>query len=109
MDGDGAKLSRHFFPFRNGWASFSVGHGSFCVSRNPCDLNHLQSTHARMAIESHGVTLPLWLPLLLVGVIAFAAWRRSRGHAPGCCRMCGYDLTGNISGVCPECGAPVAG
>jgi len=23
-----------------------------------------------------------------------------------CCR-CGYDLTGNISGVCPECGKPV--
>lgn len=20
------------------------------------------------------------------------------------CRQCGYDLTGNISGVCPECG-----
>lgn len=21
--------------------------------------------------------------------------------------MCGYDLTGNVSGVCPECGAPI--
>jgi hypothetical protein len=25
----------------------------------------------------------------------------------GCCRHCGYDLTGNTSGVCPECGTPV--
>jgi hypothetical protein len=24
------------------------------------------------------------------------------------CRRCGYDLTGNISGVCPECSAPMA-
>lgn len=24
--------------------------------------------------------------------------------AAGCCRQCGYDLTGNTSGVCPECG-----
>lgn len=22
------------------------------------------------------------------------------------CQTCGYDLTGNVSGVCPECGAP---
>lgn len=25
------------------------------------------------------------------------------------CRKCGYDLTGNVSGRCPECGAPVDG
>lgn len=23
------------------------------------------------------------------------------------CERCGYDLTGNVSGVCPECGNPV--
>jgi hypothetical protein len=23
---------------------------------------------------------------------------------PGHCPHCGYDLTGNVSGVCPECG-----
>lgn len=23
---------------------------------------------------------------------------------PGCCVKCGYDLKGNVSGVCPECG-----
>ena len=25
----------------------------------------------------------------------------------GCCYKCGYDLTGNVSGVCPECGRPI--
>lgn len=25
----------------------------------------------------------------------------------GRCAKCGYDLRGNVSGVCPECGAPV--
>ncbi len=30
------------------------------------------------------------------------AWRRDRA---GCCAACGYDLTGNVSGRCPECGA----
>jgi hypothetical protein len=24
------------------------------------------------------------------------------------CRQCGYDLCGNLSGICPECGGPVA-
>ena len=32
---------------------------------------------------------------------------RNRNHA--CCRKCGYNLTGNTSGVCPECGTAVAG
>lgn len=25
----------------------------------------------------------------------------------GCCSECGYDLTGNASGVCPECGTAI--
>lgn len=25
----------------------------------------------------------------------------------GCCPACGYNLTGNVSGVCPECGKPI--
>jgi hypothetical protein len=25
----------------------------------------------------------------------------------GTCEGCGYDLTGNVSGICPECGRPV--
>ena len=34
-------------------------------------------------------------------------WWLSRGGSPGrACQGCGYDLTGNISGVCPECGQP---
>jgi hypothetical protein len=26
----------------------------------------------------------------------------------GLCSNCGYSLAGNVSGVCPECGTPVA-
>jgi len=34
----------------------------------------------------------------------FRRWRRRR---KGLCLRCGYDLTGNVSGVCPECGVEV--
>ena len=41
----------------------------------------------------------------LVG--AFVARRRAvRSTIQGRCLRCGYDLTGNISGKCPECGNP---
>ena len=32
---------------------------------------------------------------------------RAELRAAGRCGGCGYDLTGNTSGVCPECGEPV--
>jgi len=32
------------------------------------------------------------------------ALRRRRRLKSGLCGKCGYDLTGNVSGVCPECG-----
>jgi hypothetical protein len=33
-------------------------------------------------------------------------WVRARRRAVGLCLSCGYDLAGNASGVCPECGTP---
>lgn len=38
----------------------------------------------------------------------FARWcRKVLRRRPGTCRACGYDLTANISGVCPECGTSI--
>ena len=52
------------------------------------------------------VTLPLWIPLALLAVPTAWLWLLDRRRpAPGKCR-CGYDLTGNTSGRCPECGTP---
>jgi hypothetical protein len=54
-----------------------------------------------------GLVIPWWslavtsslLPLLWVYMQVFRPIL-----SPGQCRSCGYDLTGNTSGVCPECG-----
>ena len=51
--------------------------------------------------------LPLWLPFLIVATPTAILWvrdRRPKHYPPGHCRFCGYDLTGNVSGTCPECG-----
>jgi hypothetical protein len=54
-------------------------------------------------------SLPLWMPFLLVAVPTGCLWWRDRRRRipPGHCQRCGYNLTGNVSGVCPECGERV--
>jgi hypothetical protein len=52
------------------------------------------------------VQMPLWIPLLLVIAATAWLWLRLRSTPAGHCRTCGYDLTGNVSGRCPECGSP---
>ena len=53
---------------------------------------------------------PLWSVAAAGGAVAcaaaFLARRPRRRDRAGRCPACGYDLTGNVSGVCPECGSP---
>jgi hypothetical protein len=63
-----------------------------------------------IAIGELDVFISMWLPVVLFAVLPFA-WsilrlterlRRGRG-----CANCSYNLTGNTSGLCPECGQPI--
>ncbi len=53
---------------------------------------------------------PIWFFLLVAcaatGLVCWLNWR-GRPSPPGHCKSCGYDLTGNVSGVCSECGVAV--
>lgn len=43
-------------------------------------------------------------------VIAVPSWwvrLTARRHPPGHCKKCGYNLKGNVSGICSECGTPI--
>lgn len=59
--------------------------------------------------EYHLIVIPLWTITLLLAVYPSMVllWilirRLRRGHCP----HCSYNLTGNVSGVCPECGTAI--
>jgi len=61
-------------------------------------------------------TVDLKIPIVFVCILlmAYPGISLLRGHlristrqSLGLCLSCGYDLTSNESGICPECGAPV--
>ncbi len=56
---------------------------------------HIVSVHG-----AYVALMALVLPLLAIR----RAVRRQHWRRRGACTACGYDLTGNVSGVCPECG-----
>jgi hypothetical protein len=51
-----------------------------------------------------GLSLLQWAALLVLILLTNFLQRRYRRPNPGHCKKCDYDLTGNLSGVCPECG-----
>jgi len=63
-------------------------------------------------IRSSQLVVSFFIPIVLA--VLFATYpsiafihgpaRRWRRRRRGLCVRCGYDLTGNVSGVCPECG-----
>ena len=54
------------------------------------------------------VYLPLWIPLVIVGSGTGLLWYFDRRTPIGNCSVCGYNLTGNTSRVCSECGTPIS-
>lgn len=64
--------------------------------------------------SEHEYVVPYWFLSLTLAALPFAwgrkSWRRRVSRSRqilGSCLHCGYSLTGNTSGVCPECGAAV--
>ena len=51
--------------------------------------------------------IPAWLFVVATGFPTAILWWRDRRPKAGSCKACKYDLTGNLSGTCPECGTAV--
>jgi len=84
------------------------GYGEFFVSQNVEEPWPPRWTNDPWLLRRF-LRFPLWLPFVALATFPtlafvrgpFRRWHRRHG---GLCLKCGYDLTGNVSGVCPECG-----
>jgi len=61
---------------------------------------HLRPVWYRMQLSHWFLTLIF----AILPAIWLFKWNKRRKLDPNACPACGYDLTGNESGVCPECG-----
>ena len=116
----------HRYPSREAWDWYHQpdrsGRGAW-VGRFSKDRRY-----GPMASWYHGERWILWTPLwavaVLLGAVAstllftvragaralgagYRAMIHDRRACSGLCVNCGYNLTGNISGTCPECGKPI--
>ena len=60
------------------------------------------------------LTMSTWMPTLLTSpllipfvILMHGSHRHRRRARAGRCVTCGYNLTGNVSGICPECGEAI--
>lgn len=59
------------------------------------------------SLSTRGLSLllPLWILLVPTAIVTAYLFWRDRRIPSHCCQGCGYELTGNVSGTCPECGS----
>ena len=80
------------------------------ITRDDCfrPFGGLPSTERTLYDDGIEIYTPMWLWFLLFLAPTVWLWYRQAGRpSPTACKHCGYDLTGNVSGRCPECGQPL--
>ena len=97
------------------WGRLSVASGpppattSKTVVTTAPDGTTVETTSVHAYLPRHRVSVPYLavvpLTALLPILCVIRARRTARQSRDPQCVACGYNLTGNISGVCPECGA----
>ena len=108
----------------NGWVEITTGRLELCwprqlsvlswndtwtdLDRHGFEINwafEFESGITASSIEYRFIGVPLWLFVFMAGFPPECLWYRDRRRQPGLCLKCGYDLRGNTSGVCPDCGS----
>jgi cytochrome c553 len=71
----------------------------------------LRSRVGRPTDPRRELIVPCWAVAAPLAALPLArgvrAWSRNRRKRAGLCRRCHYNLRGNVSGVCPECGTAI--
>ena len=108
--GESAKDAAHYGLYRQ-QVRFMRQKASWVLGQYVADEGWL-CAYAGKPCAQVVVRFPLfWVGALLLvyPVVAFGRGltRRALRRWRGLCLKCGYNLTGNVSGVCPECGEDV--
>jgi hypothetical protein len=106
------------YQTRSSQLAYSTWDDPYWADPKTYEMEHppLPALVRRTTIHAINPDIPCWIWL---GGWMFWVAPRSHGFvrwmiprepmAPGLCTACGYDLTANTSGVCPECGTIVSG
>ena len=100
-----------------GWSLTHGKHGPSPIGRRALDNTSSRWIPAGFRLRAPGgqglsFVLPLWLVFVLFAtcptiVFIRGPLRRWRRRKRGECVACGHNLTGSVSGVCPECGGVI--
>jgi len=90
-------------------AAYPLAHGHAAVAWL-CFIGWLLNPNYSLTV--HGISsnpMLMWGVLMVITscVMLSVVAARTPARDPSRCSACGYDLTGNVSGVCPECGLSI--
>lgn len=92
------------------WIRVVAAFGCLCTVVSPFVFELLFSMFGRVTYAQAFTELAMVFVVLgtigsiYAGVVSFISFLEPLPYPPGFCNRCGYNLTGNASGVCPECG-----
>lgn len=69
--------------------------------------SRLHSTNLHTLLRTIPILMPLLSGTLVSCLIVFQNALLTPDFRRGVCRKCAYNLTGNVTGICPECGTAV--
>jgi hypothetical protein len=90
-------------PFNLAWRR-DIGRVALAAVLTAALLVWLEPSALPHAVERNA--LRAWVIAGMLAIVMIVLPRRRVCRPDASCGKCGYDLTGNISGVCPECGTP---
>jgi hypothetical protein len=99
------------------WGSFEIHQGSWALSLDDGQYSLYQprGPHDGMTVaapygvdcDDAAIAFGYLLLFLMLGYALARRLHQVKLSETGHCHECGYNLTGNASGVCPECGTAV--
>jgi hypothetical protein len=87
------------------WRWRIIGLALILVDFTLCTAWHHRRLRFELEIDS--VCVELLAPTLVLVLLPVACPRRFLAEMEHHCQNCDYNLKGNVSGICPECGVPI--